>query len=263
MSGYRAALVDLDGTVWRGSTILPGAAEGLSFLADRGLDLRYVTNGTALPSSGVRERLEAAGLPAGGVTTAASAAASLLANRGVREAFVLADGAVAEELEAAGLTARKREAPDGADADAVVAGITRELGFDRLTRALRAFDEDTLFVATNTDPTTPGEDGLEPGAGAVVGAVEGMVEEEPLVAGKPSQRLAGTVLEDLGVPPEDCLIVGDSLRTDVLMGERAGMTTVLVLSGVTDQAALADASLEPDHVVESLAGLRQLPAFGG
>jgi ribonucleotide monophosphatase NagD (HAD superfamily) len=71
------------------------------------------------------------------------------------------------------------------------------------------------------------------------------------------------VLDDLGVPPEDCLIVGDSLRTDMLMGERTGMTTVLVLGGVTDRAALADAPVEPDHVVESLAGLRELPALGG
>jgi HAD superfamily hydrolase (TIGR01450 family) len=210
----------------------------------------------------VRERLDDAGLPAGGVTTAASAAASLLTDRDAEEAFVLADGAVAPELEAAGLTARTDERPDS-DVDAVVAGITSELGFDRLTRALRAYGEDTLFVATNTDPTTPAEDGLRPGAGAVVGAVEGMLEEEPLVAGKPSRRLARTVLDDLGVPPEDCLIVGDSLRTDMLMGERTGMTTVLVLGGVTDRAALADAPVEPDHVVESLAGLRELPALGG
>lgn len=254
MSTFSAALVDLDGTVWRGSRIVPGAASGIRALRAAGIPIIFVTNNTGATVAEFADRLGRAGLLDEGrpgadqVLNATAATAEYLRDR-IPDAtvFVIAKPVVAEELARAGV-----DVVEEGSADVVVAGMTETISFDLLTRTLRAFDRETTFLATNADRTTPSEEGPVPGSGAVVGAVEGMTGREPTVVGKPSTRLAAMATARLGVDAEDCLIVGDNLHTDILMGDGAGMTTAFVLTGASSREEIAVSGIAPDHVLDSL-----------
>jgi arabinose operon protein AraL len=134
--------------------------------------------------------------------------------------------------------------------------MDREFDYEALGLALRTLEDGGPFVATNPDRTCPTETGAIPDAAGMIGAIEGVtgrsVDE---VLGKPSPTMVETALDRVGVEPAECLMVGDRIETDIRMGERAGMTTVLVLSGVTDRETLRDSEVDPDYVLESLAEL--------
>jgi arabinose operon protein AraL len=132
--------------------------------------------------------------------------------------------------------------------------MDRSFDCEALTAALEALDDDTAFVATNPDRTCPVAGGEISDAAGMIGAIEGVTGRElDAVAGKPSQTAITAATNHLGADPADCLLVGDRLETDIEMGERAGMTTALVLTGVTDEADLDAGTVEPDYVLDSLA----------
>jgi ribonucleotide monophosphatase NagD (HAD superfamily) len=111
-------------------------------------------------------------------------------------------------------------------------------------------------VATNSDRTCPVVGGEVPDAAAIIGAIEGCTGKLPeLVAGKPSPLIIDAGLERLGLPPEECLVVGDRLETDIRMGKEAGTTTALVLTGVTREEDLLGSPWQPDMVLQSVAEL--------
>jgi 4-nitrophenyl phosphatase len=111
-------------------------------------------------------------------------------------------------------------------------------------------------IGTDPDRVIPAPERDIPGSGAIVNAVAGVAERDPdTVLGKPSEPARRLVLDRLGLPGEDCLVVGDRLDTDVEFGRRAGMTTVLVTTGITDRRRVERSHVEPDHVIDSLAEL--------
>jgi 4-nitrophenyl phosphatase len=117
-------------------------------------------------------------------------------------------------------------------------------------------DDSVAFVGTDPDMVIPAADGDVPGSGAVINAIAGVAGRDPdIVLGKPSRPATDLVLSRIGLPAERCLVVGDRLDTDVAMGAAAGMTTALVRTGVTDDAALAASEVDPDYVLDSLADL--------
>jgi HAD superfamily hydrolase (TIGR01450 family) len=134
---------------------------------------------------------------------------------------------------------------------------TNDFDYYDMMDAMDAVEEDTVFLGSDPDRVVPHDDGrLIPGSGAIVGALARTVGREPdRILGKPSDFARDLALERLGLTAAgatDCLVVGDRLDTDLLLGERAGMTTVLVLSGVTDRADLADSDVAPDYVLETM-----------
>ncbi|MFC7199194.1 HAD-IIA family hydrolase [Halospeciosus flavus] len=167
--------------------------------------------------------------------------------------FVLGQPELVDEVRDAGL-----DVVDDGVADVVVAAYDDRITFDRLTRALRAFGPGTVFVATNRDRSTPEPDGLVPGAGATVGAVEGMTGHDPLVVGKPETRLGEIAAETLGISLDGCLMVGDNVHTDILMAERAGIDSAFVRTGVSSEADVESTGIRPTHVLDSLADLPSL-----
>ncbi|WP_435334836.1 HAD-IIA family hydrolase [Haloarchaeobius sp. TZWWS8] len=246
----QAAIVDLDGTVWRGHELIPGADDGIRALRDAGFAIEFVTNSTSVDREAFPDTLESLGIPrdAGEVSSSASATAEYLArHQPDADVFVVGHEVLKREVYDAGLNV-----VETGDADVVVAGKVTDLSHQLLTRTLRAFHKGTIFVATNRDRTYPTEQGLEPGAGATIGAIEGMTGRDPLVVGKPSEAMADAVCAKLNVTPSECLVVGDNLHTDILMGERAGMETALVLTGATTREEVVGSDIEPDHVLESL-----------
>lgn len=243
-------LVDLDGVVYRASRPVPGVAELLARRAAAGDDVLYVTNNSMYDRAHYAARLRALGAPAdaGRVVTSARATARYLRTAApeVRRVLAVGAGGLLRELRWAGLevvpaaraaAALRGGAADGWRAvgcpDAVVVGLDPRLTYLRLAAAVDALRAGARFVATNRDPLFPMEDGLRPGAGSIVAALEAASGVAPLVVGKPSGRLLELAAGAVGRSAAEAVVVGDSLVTDLAAARAVGARIVLMLTGVT------------------------------
>ncbi|WP_335998512.1 HAD-IIA family hydrolase [Halorientalis halophila] len=257
---YRGAVLDLDGTIYRGGERLPGAAETVAALRDRDVSVCCCSNNPTKSRSAYVERLAEMGVEVteAEIVSAGTVTAEYLAeHHAADDVFLVGDDGLREQLEAAGLSL----VADATDADVLVASWDRGFDYGSMIAGLRGLeDPSTVFLGTDPDRTVPTAGGKSvPGSGAIIGAVAATADRDPdRVLGKPSPETVDAVTAALGVPAEDCLLVGDRLDTDVAMGERAGMTTVLVLTGVTDREDVAASEVTPDYVVESIADVPDL-----
>ena len=256
IDGFDGVLADLDGVVYAGPRAVPGATEALARLGEEGKSLAYVTNNASRSSEQVAAHLRELGAPAEAeqVFGSALAGAELLAEQIPAGASVLVVGSetLAESVRAQGL----RVVDSAADKpDAVIQGFSPLLGWKDLAEAAYAVAAGAVWVATNTDMSIPQERGIAPGNGTLVAAVAAATAASPVVAGKPEAALFRTAARHSGVAR--ALVIGDRLDTDILGGNRAGMATALVLTGVdTVRTALAATVDErPTYLIESLAAL--------
>jgi len=258
----RGVVLDVDGTVLRGSRLVDGARAGLDALADAGVRRLFVSNNPTKAPDAYAARLRAAGVDAAAgevVTSGTTTVRYLREHHADDRLLVVGEDGLRDQLRAAGLTVVDGYPGDGPPVDAVVASIDRDLTYDDLAAALWAVQDGATLVGTDPDRTIPTEDRDLPGSGAVVGAVASVADRDPdAVLGKPSPTARRVVRERLDLPPEDCLVVGDRLDTDVALGAAAGMETALVLTGVATRADAAAANPAPDHVLDSLAGVAAL-----
>lgn len=249
-------LVDLDGVVWIGREPVPGAPETLRALLAAGKRLVFVTNNPGKPPAAYAERLGELGIEVGPeqIVTAGMVAARLAAAAAGPDgsAFVISRAPLKEMVAAAGPAVLEGEA--GQDASVVVVSGHREFDYAELLTAKRALDRGAALVATSRDPTMPMPGGEWPGTGAVLAAVETASGRVAEIAGKPERHLFELALEALGEDGGRVAMVGDRVSSDIEGGRRAGLATVLVLSG-TDSEDLAEAEPRPDHVRDDLAGL--------
>jgi 4-nitrophenyl phosphatase len=256
----RGAILDLDGTVYRGGDLIPGSADAVRALRDAGIGVVFVSNNPARPLSAFAAKLRDLGVEATAedvITSGVVTAEYLVDEHAADELFVVGGDGFRALLRDANLSLTD----DPRAADVLVASYDRGFGYDDLVDALHVLGrEGTGFVGTDPDRTIPSGDGeLLPGSGAIVGAIAHTTEREPdAVLGKPSERAARAALDRLGVPAKDCLVVGDRLDTDVALGDRVGATTAVVRTGVTDDRALDTSAVKPDHVLDSLAGVTRL-----
>ena len=265
-SRYDALLCDLDGVVYAGPDAVPGAVEALSTAIAAGMPVGFVTNNASRPAQAVAEHLRGLDIDTdaahvfGSARAGAQLAALDAARRGVEHPTALVVGAqiLREEAEAAGFVLV--ESTDEAVADYVLQGFDPGLGWVDLARAAYTIQRGAVWVATNTDSTIPRAPGLAPGNGSLVAAVRAAVDVEPLVAGKPAPALMELAARELGAT--NPLMIGDRLDTDIAGGVAAGFDTALVLTGVNtrEDAARADASERPTHILESLTALLEQAA---
>jgi glycerol 3-phosphatase-2 len=253
---YDVALLDLDGVVYVGPDAVPGVPEALAEARSAGMRLGFVTNNAARPPDDVARHLTELGVPAGvdDVITSAQAAATVVAGTMGQGARVLAVGGpgVAIALTAAGLTVVR--SAEGRPV-AVVQGYGPDVGWAQLAEAVVAVRNGARHVATNTDSTIPSPRGPLPGNGAFVGVVSGVTGQEPLVTGKPDPAMHAECVRRTGARRP--LVVGDRLDTDIEGARRAGAASLLVLTGVTDPAALLAAGPQrrPDLLAADVGGL--------
>ncbi|MBX0323056.1 HAD-IIA family hydrolase [Halomicroarcula sp. F13] len=255
----RGVIVDLDGTVYHGDRLLPGAAAAVDRLRERGTSLCFFSNNPLHDGAEYVDRLTEMGVDARPGEACSSAVVTreyLDANHAGDAVFVVGTPSLRDRVRA---TAAELVS-DPRAADVLLASWTDEFHYRDMVDALRAIDEETAFLGTDPDRTFPDEDGNPtPGSGAIIRAIGGVVERDPdLVLGKPSDVAVEAALERVGCAPEECLVVGDRLDTDVAMGERAGMETVLVRTGVSDDDDVERSEVTPDHVVDSLADVTAL-----
>ncbi len=253
----KGVIFDLDGTVYLSDHLIPGARQVIEQLRGQGQRMVFVSNKPLQSRADYAAKLTRLGVPTRPDDVINS---SLVLTRYLgREmpgatVFAIGEPPLLEEL-AAGF--RLSEDPD--EIEVVIASFDRTFDYRKLNIGFQALRRGARFFATNADATCPVAGGEIPDAAAVIGALEGCSKRKvELVVGKPSPLIVEVALEQLGLPAGECLMVGDRVETDILMGHRAGMTTALVLTGVTRRADLDHAPAQPDYVLESIAEVLRL-----
>ena len=256
---YHGVVLDLDGTICLGEEPIPGAHEAIAALRERDISLLCFSNNPTLTPEAYANRLADLGIEVS--PTEIASAASVTATYLSREysddrIFLVGSSGLRDQLEDAGLTLTET----WVEAEVLVASYDRGFDYDRLTEALWALEGETTFVGTDPDMTIPHSDGrLVPGSGAIIHAIAGVADREPdVVLGKPSSEAHNAAIGALECDPQECLVVGDRLDTDVALGAACGMDTAVVLSGVTGKADLPGADPAPDHVLDSIADVESV-----
>jgi glycerol 3-phosphatase-2 len=249
-------LVDLDGVVWIGREMVPGAVETLARLLADGTELVFVTNNSVKQPSAYAARLRDAGIEIADdrVLTGGAVTARLAAERvgPGATAFVIGAPGFKETVEAAGLKLVDGKAAQSADA--VVVSAHREFDYAELLTATKALQAGAALFGTSRDPTLPMPGGAWPGTGATLAAVETASGKRAITGGKPEHHLfdqARALIPKAG----RVAIVGDRIASDIEGGRRAGLATILVLTGACSREDAATAEPPPDHVIDDLTGL--------
>jgi 4-nitrophenyl phosphatase len=261
----------MDGVLYRGDQPIAGAAELVRQLHQAGVAVRYATNNSMFTRQAYADRLRAMRIEAtpDEIVTSTSATIEHLRRHAPEVRSVLAVGAtgMVEELSAAGyeVTAIADADPDRAAAlhvDAVIVGLDPDFDGGRLAVAAAAIRDGARFVATNADARYPTPSGFRPGAGTMVAAIAAASDASPQVIGKPEPAMFETILEEVGIAPDEALVIGDNPDADIAGAHRSGIASMLVLTGVTDAegAASLEGDRRPDHVVDSPAGVWTLLA---
>lgn len=255
LSQLRCVLFDVDGVVYRGNTPLRGAAEVFDSLRAHGVPYCLITNNAAKTAAQYVAKLAAMGITVEeqAIVTSGIATARYLAAREPAGAsvYVVGEEGLVEPLLHAGFWIDE-EAPSY-----VCVGLDTGITYDKLKRAALAIRRGARFIGANPDTTLPTEEGLVPGNGAVLAALEVATGVAPTVIGKPSAEIVDLAVAMLGADKSRTAIIGDRLDTDVLAGNRAGISTVLVLTGVHQVADVPAFPATPDFVVTDLVEFRQ------
>lgn len=254
LRGIRFLVIDIDGVLWHGRQPLPGVPAFFEFMNQHGIRFVIATNNSARPASDIVDRMARLGAPvnASQVLTSAEATAMYLPRlvpRGGRVFLVGGEG-IASALTQAGYQLVDR------DADVVVAGIDFALTYDKLKRAALEVRRGSKFVGTNADKTFPSDEGLIPGAGSILAALQAATDVVPIVVGKPESAMFDLALEKMGADRRAAAMLGDRLDTDIEGAQKAGLASILVLTGVTSRQALVESPIRPDFVSEDLVALR-------
>jgi 4-nitrophenyl phosphatase len=255
----RGAVIDMDGVLWAGRQPLPGLLP--FFDALRQCQVRFVlaTNNSTLTADQYVAKLAGMGVAVSvdEILTSAQATASYLQPRiaaGGARVFPIGEDGVLRALTAAGFQiCGLYEKPT----DYVVVGMDRGLSWDKLATATLNIRAGAVLVGTNPDVTFPTERGITHGNGAILAALQAATGVRPIVIGKPEPIMYQQALERLGTDPAYTVAIGDRLDTDILGAVRAGLPSVLVLSGISRREDLAAAPAQPTWVLE---GIRELTA---
>lgn len=260
-AGYDNVVCDMDGCLWIGDELTPRADEAIAAIRAAGKGLCFVTNNPRRSAEDYVAKLWRLGIQASprDVVTVGAATQHLLAEtRQGRTAFVIGSEALHKHVADAGL--RILNGTDLATkAEVVVVGGTDDWTFDDVRAAALSARRSGDLIATSLDPTYPMPDGLWPGTGAVVRAVEVASEQPAIVVGKPEPQLILTALDRLG--DGRAVMIGDRLDTDIAAAAKARIDAALVLSGgATRQEAAATPDPKPVAVAETLADLVLSPS---
>ena len=255
-SGY---ILDLDGTVYLGERAIPGAASTVSALRKNGSRIVFLTNKPLYQREDYAHKLSAMGIPAAvdDIINSSWVMANYLKEVSPGcSAYVIGEPPLCRELARAGIRVVDNPSITGYRVDYVIASFDRTFDYAKLNNALQAIRNGARLIATNRDKTCPVESGEIPDAAGVVGAIEGITGMKPeFIAGKPSDMVVRTALKVMGHQAADCLIAGDRLETDILMGRNAGVKTALVLTGITKREHLKESEIRPDYILESITDL--------
>ncbi|MDD5172028.1 MAG: HAD-IIA family hydrolase [Candidatus ainarchaeum sp.] len=247
----KTAIFDLDGTLFVGKTVVPGAAEALERLRLAGIKVFFLTNAGTRTREGVAHKLTNMGLQAVEEEVYCGSylvAKYIAANFPRKKAFIVGEPGMAEELKAA-------DVPVAEHADIVAVCLDRHLTYEKLAKAHRLLKKGAEFIASNKDHTFPTEHGSMPGAGSIVAALEFSSKKTAHVIGKPNPFAFEIMKKELGLNEEETVMVGDRLDTDVMFAKNAGIKSALVLTGISKKEEIKEKRITPDFVFPSVAEL--------
>lgn len=249
-------LLDGDGVLWKGESPIEGIKDFFDYLAEKNLNWALITNNNTRTAQDYVRKLQKFGIDADDsiVFTSSTATAEYLLNRFGKDAplhVVGMDGLITT-LKNAGFNLSIGETPPTQKVKALVAGMDRQINHEKIKVAMRLIMNGAEFVATNTDGSFPTPEGINPGTGMVIGAIKATTNMEPTVIGKPQTAIFETALNRFKEVPENAVMVGDRLETDILGASRLGIKTVAVLTGVTSREEIAENEIKPDHIFESI-----------
>ena len=250
MEPPKSYLIDMDGVLVSGRTIIPGADQFLGRLKARGALYLILTNNPLYTPGDLAHRLQTTGLdvPAERLFTSAMATAQFLqSQKPGGQAFVIGESGLTEAIHSIGYVITDR------DPDYVVLGETDSYNLALISQAIRLVAGGARFIATNPDPSGPSEEGLVPACGAMAALIEKASGVSPFFVGKPNPLMMRTALNYLGVHSENTVMVGDRMDTDIVAGVQSGMETILVLTGVTRREDVDRYPYQPTRIVESVA----------
>lgn len=252
----RGLILDMDGVLWRDSTPIGDLSKIFQRITSRGLRVLMLTNNAGRSIQDYVEKLAGFGVVVEPwqVVSSATATANYLQNRfpDGGEIFVIGEQSLIELFEAQGFRQGTR------NPQAVVAALDRGINYEKLKEATLLLRRGIPFIGTNPDRSYPIPEGEAPGAGAILAALEAASGVEPTIIGKPKKQIFSLALERLGTLPDETLVVGDRLETDILGAQTVGCISALVLSGVSTVQEVVKWEPPPDFVVGNLSELLDL-----
>lgn len=256
LAKIKAVVSDMDGVLWRGNQPVRGLGEFFAFLRERKIRFILATNNATRTAAQYAIKLaemgvqvaEAEVLPSCDVVSDYLAAA---APKGAH-VFVVGEAALADSLTARGFVVSEDQA------EYVVAGLDRYATYAKLARAARFIRNGARFIGTNPDRTFPGENEIAPGAGSLLAFIEAATDVKPFIVAKPEPEMFRQALARLGSQPEETVMIGDRLETDILGGQQAGLKTILVLSGIHQEEDIAKFGIHPDWIFSDIGELTQV-----
>lgn len=245
-------LTDMDGVLHREGSVIPGAEEFIAALRSEGIDFMVLTNNSMQTPRDLSAKLQRMGLDIEQerIWTSATATARFLEQQaGEASAYVIGEAGLTTALHEIGWILTD------ADPDFVVLGETRTYSFEAITTASNLIRNGSRFIATNPDMTGPGPAGVVPATGSVAAMITAVTGKEPYYVGKPNPVMMRSALNNIGAHSEHTVMIGDRMDTDVKSGLEAGMRTILVRTGISDDAEVDRFPYRPTAVVDSVADL--------
>lgn len=246
----RNYLIDMDGVLVTGRRLIPGADLFIKRLLETETKFLILTNNPLYTQRDLEHRLNSIGLnvPADHIFTSAIATARFLQNQKPNgTAYVIGESGLTQALHEAGYV------QTDSNPDYVVVGEVNNYNFEMIAKAVRLINNGAMFIATNPDSTGPTEAGLVPATGALAALIEKATNRAPFFIGKPNPLMMRSALRYLGVHSENTTMVGDRMDTDVVAGVMSGLSTILVLSGVSKREDVLRYPYRPTQILNSVA----------
>ncbi|ALJ21819.1 HAD-IIA family hydrolase [Microbacterium sp. No. 7] len=245
-------LTDMDGVLVHDNRPVPGAAALLAQWRDAGIPFLVLTNNPIFTPRDLSARLARSGLdvPEERIWTSALATAEFLRSQQPGgTAFVIGEAGLTTALHEAGYIMTETQP------DYVVVGETRQYSFEAITQAIRFIDAGARFIITNPDATGPTPAGVVPATGSFAALITHATGKQPYVVGKPNPMMFRSAMNRIGAHSENTGMIGDRMDTDIIAGIEAGLHTVLVRTGISDDAEVARYPFRPDEILDSVADL--------
>ena len=248
-------LCDMDGVIYHGERILPGVIDFVNWMTDNGKKFLFLTNASNRSAKELQIKLARMGLEVdeSHFYTSALATAQFLFHQSPGcSAYVVGDPGLYNALYDMGISI------NDVNPDYVVIGETVNYNFDTIKKAMRHVMNGAKLIGTNTDLTGPSESGILPACRALVAPIEITTGKQAYYVGKPNPLMMRTGLKMLGVHSGDACMIGDRMDTDIIAGIESGMTSVLVLTGVTTKQSIADYPYRPKIVLDGVGDIPRL-----
>lgn len=250
MKSYKAYLIDLDGTIFRGNQLIEGADEFVEQLQAKNIPFRFVTNNSSRTPEKTVEHLKNLGIhvtPEHIITASMATANYIKEKNAFGKAHVIGEHGLFKAIEDLDLTITNDEQPDY-----VIMGIDRNINYEKIVQACLFVQRGAQLIATNPDIRLRTEIGFVPGNGSFVKLISEVTGVKPIVIGKPEGAMLTFALEQLKVEPSDAIMVGDNYDTDIQAGINARIDTLHVHTGVTAYEDLEKYPIQPTYSIPSL-----------